>query len=65
MVIHFRINLIDNNDGTSTGLWKLTFTALNESGNVIVDSIPDSNPELERAIGGLENFLKEGEMMTA
>lgn len=65
VVIHFRINLIDNNDGTSTGLWKLTFTALNELGNGFVDSIPDNSPELERAIDGLEFFLKQGEMMTA
>lgn len=65
VVIHFRINMIDNNDGTATGLWKLTFTAMNESGNVIVDSIPDKSPELERAIDGLEYFLKEGEMMKA
>ncbi len=65
VVIHFRINLIDNNDGTSTGLWKLTFTALNELGNGIVDSIPDNSPELQRAIDGLEFFLKQGEMMIA
>jgi hypothetical protein len=65
VVIHFRINLIDNNDGTSTGVWNLTFTALNESGNAIVDSIPDKIPEMERAIDGLEYFLETGEMMTA
>ena len=65
VVIHFRIKLINNNDGTSTGIWNLTFTALNKSGNVIVESIPDNNPELERAIDGLEYFLEEGEMMTA
>jgi hypothetical protein len=65
VVIHFRINLIDNNDGTSTGVWNLTFTALNESGNAIVDSIPDKNPELVRAIDGLEYFLESGEMMIA
>jgi hypothetical protein len=65
VVIHFRINLIDNSDGTSTGVWNLTFTALNESGNAMVDSIPDSNPEIERAIDGLEYFLEKGEMMTA
>ena len=65
VAIHFRINLIDNNDGTSTGLWKLTFTALNELGNGIVDTIPDNSPELIRAIDGLEFFLKQGEMMTA
>jgi len=65
VVIHFRINLINNNDGTSTGVWNLTFTALNESGNAIVESIPDNSPELERAIDGLEYFLETGEMMTA
>ena len=64
IVIHFRVNLINNDDGTSTGVWKLTFTALNESGNVMVDSIPDNSPELERAIDGLAYFLEEGEMMT-
>ena len=64
VVLHFRINLINNNDGTSTGVWNLTFTALNESGNAIVESIPDNNPELERAIDGLEYYLKTGEMMT-
>jgi hypothetical protein len=62
VVVHFRINLINNNDGTSTGIWKLTFAALNESGNAIVESIPDKNPEFERAIGGLEYFLEEYKM---
>ena len=65
VVIHFRIKLIDNNDGTSTGVWNLTFTALNESGNAMVESIPDNSPELQRAIDGLEYFLETGEMMTA
>ncbi|MEW5960564.1 MAG: hypothetical protein AB1801_22805 [Chloroflexota bacterium] len=65
VVIHFRINLIDNNDGTATGVWNLTFTALNEAGNTIVEAIPANNSELERAIAGLEYFLKTGEMMTA
>jgi hypothetical protein len=64
IVIHFRINLIDNNDSTSTGIWNLTFTALNELGNVMVESIPDKSTELERAIDGLEYFLATGEMMT-
>ena len=64
VVIHFRINLINNNDGTSTGVWNLTFTALNESGNAIVESIPDNSSDLERAIDGLEYFLESGEMMT-
>jgi len=65
VVIHFRINLADNKDGTSTGFWNLTFTALNDSGNAMVESIPDDNSELKRAIDGLEYFLKTGEMMAA
>ena len=65
LVIHFRINLVDNNDGTSKGVWNLTFTALNETGNAMVDSIPENNPELQRAIDGLEYFLETGEMMTS
>lgn len=64
VVIHFRIHLTDNNDGTSTGVWNLTFTAVNESGNAIVESIPNHSPELEQAIDGLEYFLASGEMMT-
>lgn len=64
VVIHFRIHLTDNKDGTTTGVWNLTYTALNESGNTIVLSIPDNNPEIQRAIDGLEYFLETGEMMT-
>ena len=65
MVIHFRINLADNKDGSSTGTWNLTYTALNETGNSMVDSIPDQNTELMTAIDGLEYFLNTGEMMKA
>lgn len=63
MVIHFRINLKDNRDGTSTGTWNLTFTALNESANAMVDAVPDDNPELVRAIDSLEYYLTNGRMM--
>lgn len=62
-VEHCTINLIDNKDGTSTGVWNMTFTALNDSGNEIIDSILDDDPDLNRAIDGLEHFLKTGEMM--
>ncbi len=64
VVIHFRIELVDNNDGTSTGTWNLTFTAINEAGNVILESISDESPELNMALDGLEYFLDTGELMT-
>ena len=63
MVIHFRISLSDNKDGTSTGVWNLAFTALNETGNAMVDALPERSRELERAIEGLEYFLTNGKMM--
>jgi len=63
MVVHFRINLIGNGDGISTWAWNLTFTALNESGNAMVESMPDKSPAFQRAIEGLEYFLETGEMM--
>ncbi|THB71663.1 MAG: hypothetical protein D6E12_00885 [Desulfovibrio sp.] len=63
VVIHFRIHLRDNGDATSTGVWHLTFTALNEQGNQVVDNLPERIQELEQAIDGLEYFLTEGELM--
>ncbi len=63
LAIHFRIHLEDNHDGTSTGVWSLTFTALNEEGNAMVDGMPDENPELAKAVDGLEYFLNTGEML--
>ncbi len=65
VVLHFRIDLRDNNDGTSTGVWTLTFTALDKTGDDMVASLPDENHELERAVVGLEYFLETGQMMRA
>jgi hypothetical protein len=65
LVIHLRIKLIDHGNGTCTGVWNLTFTALDESGDAMVEAIPDSSPEFERAIDGLDYFLKTGELKTA
>jgi len=61
VVEHVRISLIQNEDGSTTGLWDLTFTALDESGNAIVESIPDDDPTLERALERLEYLLKTEE----
>jgi hypothetical protein len=65
VVLHFRIVLVDNQDGTCTGVWNLTFTAIRESGNLFIDSLPDKSPELEWAIDGLEHFLRTGKMLPA
>ncbi len=62
-VEHMRIKLVDNHDGTATGVWNLTFTALDEAGNDVVASLPDESPELAHAIAGLRHFLATGELM--
>jgi hypothetical protein len=65
MVEHLRISLEDHGDGTCTGTWNLSFTALDEEGNTFLDSLPERNPELEQVVEGLEYFLNHGEMMSA
>jgi hypothetical protein len=64
-VLNFRIDLVDNRDGTCTGRWTLTFTAIREEGNAFIDALPDRNAELERAIDGLEHFLRTGTLLAA
>ena len=57
VIEHARIHLFDNDDGTTKGVWELTFTALNVSGNEMVAAMPDEQPDLDRALDGLEAFL--------
>ena len=63
VIEHFTIHLTDNRDGTSTGRWDMTFTALNETGDNAVAAISEDDPALERAIDGLAHFLQAGEML--
>ena len=63
LVIHFRIELDDNGNGTSTGIWTLKFTALNEMGNTILEAMPDEDPIFDKIVSGLGHFLKTGHLM--
>lgn len=63
VVEHMRIILIDNNDGTCTGIWNITHTAISDAGNAIVKSLPDHSLQLERLAEGLEYFLNTGELL--
>ena len=63
LVVHFRIDLKDNGNGTCTGIWTLKFTALSEQGNGIVESIPDDDPLFQKVVYGLQHYLKTGELM--
>ncbi len=63
LVVHFRIDLEDNHDGTCTGIWTLKFTALNEQGKEMVDAIPNDDPLFKRVVYGLQHYLQTGELM--
>ena len=63
VVEHMRISLIDNRNGTCTCTWQITFTALNEAGNDLVNSLQDHDPVLMQATEGLEHYLKTGELL--
>jgi hypothetical protein len=36
-----------------------------QTGNAMIDSIPEDDSEMKRAIDGLEYFLQTGELMSA
>ncbi|PLX12519.1 MAG: hypothetical protein C0597_13210 [Marinilabiliales bacterium] len=63
VVVHFRIELEDRGNNTCTGTWNLKFTAINEMGNEMVKSLPESNPMLMKIIEGLEYFLENGKVL--
>jgi len=62
LLIHFRINLEDHGNGTSTGTWDLTLTALTEEGNVMLDGMPEKDVRLTEAVAGLDHFLRTGDL---
>jgi len=54
------IKLIDQLDGSCTGVWFITISALDEEGNNIVKNIGSAEAKTEKAIDALEYFLKKG-----
>ncbi len=60
---HFRIDLVDNGDGTCEGIWTLIFTAISEDGNGVIEAMPDQDPQFDVVLEGLEHFLKTGDRM--
>ena len=56
----FKIDLIDNGNGTCKGIWTITLTAISEKGNAVIEQISDEEPAF---LEELEYFLKHGELM--
>ena len=64
ILLHVRITLKDNNNGTVTATWEVTPTALNEEGNKEVDGLVNG---IEKGVEVLhlmiDHYLKKGEMI--
>jgi hypothetical protein len=57
------IRLDDHCDGTTTGTWVVTVSALTESGNASVAAAKSAGPQrLELLLGALAHYLTTGEM---
>lgn len=64
VVGHFSIELSDTGDGSCETIWTLTFTATNEAGNAVIESMPDKDPAFDAVVlDALEHFLRTGERM--
>ena len=61
VVGHFTIEINDNHDGTCETVWKLVFTAINEDGNTVIESMPEKDPMFEMIIEALDYYLRTGE----
>lgn len=57
------IKLLDHYDGTTTGVWLITLSALDETGSVMLENISDAQELFQQAIDALEYYLKNGEML--
>ncbi len=55
----FKIDLIDNGNGTCKGIWTITLTAISEKGNAVIEQISDEEPAF---LEDLEYYLKHGEL---
>ena len=56
------ITVKDHGDGTVTGTWVLSTSALNEKGNQIVDKLPDIRGQMEEVFDALEYYLETGKL---
>lgn len=59
----FGIRLTDHHDGTVTGQWTVTASALNDTGNQMIHQMAGARQHLEIAIDALAHYVDKGEMI--
>ena len=55
------IRVMDNGNGTVTGTWVLSTSALDEDGNPVVARLSDLRSQMEDVFDALEHYLNTGE----
>jgi len=58
------ISLADHCDGTTTGQWVVTISALGEKGNAAVSQIELGRQHLSQVLDGLEHYIDTGQMIS-
>lgn len=56
------VKLHDHCDGTTTGVWQVTLSAIDETGNDMLQSISGAKEHFEKAIDALQHYLTNGEI---
>ncbi len=63
MLVHCKISLSQNNDGTTTATWKIISTSLSEKGNKEIEKMVD-NKQHTPIIQVMDYYLKNGKMIS-
>ena len=63
ILLHARITLKDNRDGTVTATWETTSTALTEEGNKELNKMPAENKLSGALVEMIDHYLKKGKMI--
>ena len=59
LMLHVRIDVKDNGDGTTSGIWRPTFTALTEQGNVMLENLPSDEERSASLSQNISKYLKQ------
>lgn len=57
------IKLLDHCDGQTTGVWLITLSALDETGNEMLKDTSGAHDQFGKAIDALEYYLINGEII--
>lgn len=63
IMMHVRIPLIQNKDGTTTATWNVVSTALNKKGNKMVAQMPQGDIGEGPHVDMINHYLKTGKML--